>query len=236
MRRIRADLRRDTLAAADEVGMDRALADLGDPRELADRYADEHGRRGTRGARRTVRLVGVALAAAALVAAVAAVRTMPRVEPYGINSWADPAFVLTPDPSAVTYVATDIGDGAVWYEVTVRNPGPFAETITGVDTVTSRVGLVPAGPHGAIDETVQATPAARSLTLPAGGVAVLRVALAYPCAGMSPGNGSGVDRAGLEVTMLGVTRSVTVPLGATYLVSTTTGWEPPAGCVPGEPR
>ena len=105
-----------------------------------------------------------------------------------------------------------------------------------MDTVTSRVGLVPAGPHGSIDERVQATPASHSLRLPPGHVAVLRIALAYPCAGLSAGNGSGVDRADLEVTMLGITRTVTIPLGATYVVSTTSGWEPPAGCVPGEPR
>ncbi len=76
LRRIRADLRRDTLAAAGEVGMDRALADLGDPRALADRYADEHGRRGAAAhGSACVRLVGVALAAAAWSRAVIGVRT-----------------------------------------------------------------------------------------------------------------------------------------------------------------
>jgi hypothetical protein len=233
--RIVADLRRDTAAAADEVGMNAALADLGDPRALAERYADEHGRQGPRGARLVVRLLGLALAGAALVAGVIAVRALPRVEPYPLGG-ADPAFVLTPDPSGVTYVATDIGEGSAWMLTSVRNPGPFTETITGVDTIGSHVGLVPLDPHGGLTYPADGTDAVRTLTVAPGRAVAVVVQVYFPCASFSPGSGTGTDQEDLEVTMLGVTRTITVPLGATYLVRTTGGWEPPPGCTPGEPR
>ena len=235
LRRIRADLRRDTLAAADDVGMDQALADLGDPDALAERYTEEHGRRGPRGARRAVRLAAAAVAVAAVVTAGVLVRQLPRVETTGAFG-TDPAFVLTAEVGGVTWVATDIGEGSVEVELGVRNPGPFTETITGVDTVASRVGLVPAPADSGIDEAVQAAVPSRSLTVPAHGMAVVRVTLSYPCAPLSAGVGSGVDEARLTVRTLGIEREVRLPLRATYVVTTTQGWEPPAGCVPGGPR
>ncbi len=235
LRRIRADLRDDTLAAAEDVGMTQAMADLGDPRALAERYADEHGRQGPRGARLAMRMLGLALAGAALVGAVIGVLALPRVEPYPLKGL-DPAFVLTPNPSVVTYVASDIGEGSAWMLTSVRNPGPFTETITGVDSIVSRVRLVPLDPHGGLTYPEDGTDAVRTLTVAPGRAVAVVVQVYFPCASFSPGSGTGTDRADLEVTMLGVTRPVTVPLGATYDVRTTDGWEPPPGCTPGAPR
>lgn len=231
LQRIRADLRHDTLAAAGEIGMGQALADLGDPRALADRFADEHGRRGVRGARLGVRILGGALAVACVVGAVIGLRALPRVENAG-QTWTDEWFQLDPNAWEPTYLATDPADGSATMEITVRNPGPFPETITGVDTEVSRTTLHPTGPGGTIDGTQG--PAQRTLTVPAGEVAVLRLTISLPCAPVAPDTTIGFTGTDLRVTMIGITRTVTVPLGANVGLRTTEQWEPPPGCVPGE--
>lgn len=233
LRRIRADLRRDTLAAAGELGMDRALADLGDPRALADRFADEHGRRGVRGARLGVRILGGALAVACVVGAAIGLRALPRVEPAG-ETWTDGSFELEVSAWGLTYLATDPPDESAAMAITVRNPGPFPETITGVDTEFSRTTLLPTGPEGTIDGTPG--PGQRTLTVPASEVAVLRLTISLPCAPVAPDTTIGFSSTELQVTMIGITRTVPVPLDAYFGVRTTEQWEPPPGCVPGEPR
>lgn len=233
LRRIRADLRHDTLTAAGEIGMGQALADLGDPRALADRFADEHGRRGVRGARLGMRILGGVLAVACVVGAVIGLRMLPRVEPAG-QTWTDEWFQLDPNAWELTYLATDPPDGTAAMAITVRNPGPFPETLTGVDTAFSRTTLLPTGLGGTIDGTPG--PGVRTLTVPAGEVAVVRLAISLPCAPVAPDTTLGFSSTDLRVTMIGITRTVTVPLGANVGVRTTEQWEPPPGCVPGEPR
>lgn len=236
LRRLRADLRDQTLAAAADVGMTRALADLGEPRELAARYTEEHGRRGPRGARTVVRVAATVAAVGLLVAGVVGVRALPRVDLAGAR-WTDPDFVLTADPDRVRYIASDIGDGSRSLAIMVRNPRPFPVTLTGVDTLVSSVRLTGTAAHGGMDQSTLVAERVRSLTVAPDDVALIWVAVSLaPCADYSAGSGTGVERADVELTAFGVTRTATIPLGASYEVAVTSDWVPPAHCTPAERR
>lgn len=99
-RRIREDLRRDTLAAADDVGMRRALADLGHPRVLAERYIAEVGRRLPRWTTGIV-AAGVAVLAVAYVVMGYAVGVLDTLRATGAGT-----LTMHPLGSTVTYTAT----------------------------------------------------------------------------------------------------------------------------------
>lgn len=236
LRRLRADLRDQTLAAAAEVGMTRALGDLGEPRELAERYAEEHGRRGPRGGRRAVRSVAILAALAAAVGAVIGVRALPRVD-LGYARWSDPDFALEGDAFDVRWVAHGVGAGSRSIGMQIHNPRPFAVTVTGVDALTSRVRLSAGTDRfGGLAELPTSDERVESVTIPADGYAWVWVAFSLPCAPFEAEGSIGTDRADLEVCAFGITRSRSLPLGGTYMVSPSTDWLPPADCTPGEPR
>lgn len=232
----RGYLRDQVLETAGEVGMTRALADLGEPRALAARYAEEHGRRGPRGARQAVRVVAIVAALGLAVAAVVGARALPRIEATG-TMWTDAAFVLTADPTSVRYVATDVGDGSRSVAVVVRNPRPFPVTLTGGDSLAASVRLTAAAPHGGIDHSTVTAERLRTLTVAPGDLALVWVAVSFPpCARYSAGNGIGVDAADVRVSALGVSRMIAIPLGASYDLVTTTDRVPPTPCTSDEDR
>ncbi|NCT89639.1 hypothetical protein GXB85_01525 [Cellulomonas sp. APG4] len=84
-RRIRADLRAELAPAAAEVGMRQALADLGHPRTLAERYTAELGRKLPRWTAGTV-VAGVAVGVVAYLTFAYAFGSLDTLEALGGGS------------------------------------------------------------------------------------------------------------------------------------------------------
>ncbi|HMO12396.1 MAG TPA: hypothetical protein PKB06_13045 [Actinotalea sp.] len=99
-RRIRDDLRRDTRAAATEVGMPEALRGLGDPRLLAERYVAETGRRLPRWTSGIV-AAGFAVLALSFVVMAYAAGVLDALAATGTET-----VTMSPFGQPVTYTAT----------------------------------------------------------------------------------------------------------------------------------
>lgn len=170
---------------------------------------------------------------AVVIGAWLTVGLLPRLDGAGMER-ADEEAVEDDDGAFDEPVAsrvTDPSDGS--YD------GLRAYTNAGVAPITVRLGENPGSPYyyfaGSLHEVDPQTylpgEGRESITVPPGGVFNVEFALGLGCTTHDAGSALGLESIELEVTTLGLTRSVDVPLGRTVWVGFSTDFEPVEGCM-----
>ena len=159
----------------------------------------------------------------------------PSLDRTGV-SWQNPAFVEQPQVGASadeekTWTVWD-DDSLAWASVVLHNPRPYPVTVA-PDPVGNAVEVTvaeydPLVQGGVIrPEDVTAVP---TLRVPAGGFVVVLIHVSDRCYSMMAGSATGDDSARVNVTSLGLTRSLDIQFPATYMAGTTTGHAADPSC------
>lgn len=151
-------------------------------------------------------------------------------------SWQSASFVEQPQVGAAegqnaTWVVWDQPSGA-WASVVVRNARPYPVTVSpGSMGTVADVQIARFDPAAGDDDiSANHVTAVPRLRVPAGGYLVVSLRVSDRCIPMTAGGATGVDTATVNVTTLGLTASLDVPLPATYMAGTTTGHTADASC------
>jgi len=179
----------------------------------------------------------VAIVTCAALAAWLLAGLRPSLPPAGVT-WQSPDLVGTPAVAGAsdedrrgTWTAWDTESGA-WASVALHNPRPYPVTVAPLsvgNAVEVHVALYDSPVLGGLISPEYVTSAA-SVEVPSGGFVVVLIHVSDQCVELAAGTAVGSDIATVNVTPLGLTHSLDVPLPATYEAGTTTGHAADPSC------